>query len=97
MALPFGAGVVRKGVGAVVTGVVGVAVVRLAERRGAPAARRVAVEVTKAGIRGGRALGEGVERTRLAAGDVAAQAREEMGEQAPVPGTSATGHDGHQH
>lgn len=85
----------RTVLGSLVSGVLGVAVVRAAERRGGRPARRVAVEATKAGIRGARAAEVGVERVRLAGGDVLAQAREEMGEQARPP--AAAGPDAHGH
>ncbi|GHE07684.1 DUF1490 family protein [Klenkia taihuensis] len=93
-----GAGsLLRKAVGTVATGVVGVVVVRAAER-GEPGSlpRRVAVAATKAGILGARRAEKAVERTRLAAGDVRAQAYADLGEQAPPPADRSAGHD-HSH
>ena len=97
MPFPAPAGLLRKAVGTVVTGVVGVTVVRAAERRSSTAGRRVAVEITKAGLRGARAVEVGVERARLSAGDVVAQARGEMGEQAPPPSGSVPHSHDHDH
>ncbi|PPK93193.1 uncharacterized protein DUF1490 [Kineococcus xinjiangensis] len=61
--------------------------------RGPAALRRVAVSATKAGIRAARAAESGVERTRLVAGDVVAQAYGEMGEQVPVRDTDGDAAD----
>ena len=91
------AALARRAVGAVVTGVVGVTVVRAAEARGAAAGRRLAVEAAKAGLRGARAAEVGVEKARLAAGDVMAQARGEMGEEAPPPAAAPSGGHAHDH
>lgn len=68
----------------------------LGDGRGGAALRRLAVTGTKAGIRTSRAAETGVERFRLGAGDIVAQAYDEMGEQVPVPPTPQAGHD-HQH
>ncbi|GAB7191861.1 hypothetical protein NUM3379_25690 [Kineococcus sp. NUM-3379] len=68
----------------------------LGDGRGPAALRRVAVGATKVGIRAARVAETGVERTRLAAGDVVAQAYDELGEQVPVRTPAAGGHD-HQH
>jgi hypothetical protein len=68
----------------------------VSDGRGSAALRRLAVGGTKAGIRASRAAETGVERFRLGAGDIVAQAYDEMGEQAPVPPTPQAGHD-HQH
>jgi hypothetical protein len=78
-----------------VTGTVGVAVFRALEKVPLSGMARVAgVEATKFGIRGSRALEQGVEKTRLVAGDLLADAREQMGEQAapPVASDSSAGH-----
>ena len=64
--------------------------------RGAAALRRIAVSGAKAGIRTSRAAETSVERWRLGAGDIVAQAYDELGEQAPVPRTPDAGHD-HEH
>ncbi|NAZ82343.1 DUF1490 family protein [Kineococcus sp. R8] len=68
----------------------------VSDGRGAAALRRVAVSGTKAGIRASRAAEAQVERSRLGAGDIVAQAYEELGERAPVRDVAAGGHD-HQH
>lgn len=83
--MPSAATTARRVLGSVVSGVLGVAVVRAVQTRGGRPARRVAVDATKAGIRGARAVEVGVERARLAGGDVVAQAREEMGEHSRPP------------
>ena len=83
----------RKAGGTVVTGVVGVAVVRAAERGEAGSMpRRLAVTATRLGILGARRAETAVERARLAAGDVRAQAYADLGEQVPPP-ADRTGHD----
>lgn len=92
-----GAGrLLRKAAGVVATGVTGVLVVRLAEG-GEPGSlpRKVAVRVTRWGIVGTRRAEAAVERARLAAGDVRAQAYADLGEQAPPP--AARGAGGHDH
>lgn len=88
----------RKVAGTVATGVVGVVVVRAAERgEGGTLPRRVAVTATRWGILGTRRAEIAVERARLAAGDVRAQAYADLGEQAPPPADRSTaGHD-HSH
>ncbi|GAB3461537.1 DUF1490 family protein [Kineococcus endophyticus] len=68
----------------------------VSDGRGTAALRRLAVGGTKVGIRTSRAAETGVERLRLGAGDIVAQAYDEMGEQPPVPPTPQAGHD-HQH
>lgn len=87
----------RKAAGTVVTGVVGVLVVRAAER-GEPGSlpRKVAVRATRWGIVGSRRAEAAMERARLAAGDVRAQAYADLGEQAPPPADRSGGHD-HSH
>lgn len=88
----------RKAVGTVATGVVGVVVVRAAERgEGGPLPRRVAVTATRWGILGTRRAESAVERARLAAGDVRAQAYADLGEQAPPPADRSTGGSDHSH
>ncbi len=93
-----GAGsLLRKAVGALATGVVGVVVVRAAEK-GEPGSlpTKLAVGATKLGIRGARRAETAVEKARLAAGDVRAQAYADLGEQAPPPADRSAGHD-HSH
>lgn len=80
-----------------VSGVLGVVLVNAAKKaqeRGA--GRRAAVEGTKAAIRGSRLLEQKVERARLEAGDILAQAKDEMGEQAQPPRSDSAG-NGHEH
>jgi chaperone-like protein len=88
----------RKAAGTVLTGVVGVVVVRAAERgQTGSLPRRLAVGATTWGIRGARRAEVAVERTRLAAGDVRAEAYAALGEQVPPPvDRTGAGHD-HQH
>ena len=59
------------------------------------AVRATAVTVTSWGLLGARAAETGAERARLATADIVSEARDRIGEQAPVPG-SGTGH-GHEH
>jgi chaperone-like protein len=88
----------RKAVGTVATGVVGVVVVRAAERgEGGSLPRRIAVTTTRLGILGIRRAETAVERGRLAAGDVRAQAYADLGEQAPPPADRSTGGHDHSH
>ena len=93
-----GAGsLLRKAVGTVATGVVGVLVVRAAERgESGSLPKKAAVGATKLGILGARRAETAVEKARLAAGDVSAQAYADLGEQAPPPADRAAGHD-HSH
>ncbi|WP_370288502.1 DUF1490 family protein [Nocardioides sp.] len=58
--------------------------------------RETAVSTAAAGLRGKRSLEAGAERVRLATGDIVAEARERVGEQAPPPGSDLVGH-GHDH
>ncbi|SCX55508.1 Protein of unknown function [Klenkia marina] len=90
-------GLLRKAAGTVATGVVGVVVVRAAEGGDAGSLpKKVAVAATKLGILGARRAERVVEKTRLAAGDVRAQAYADLGEQAPPPAERTAGHD-HSH
>lgn len=79
--------------GAVVSGVAGVLVVRAAER-GEPGSlpRKAAVGATRWGIVAARKAGVAVERLRLAAGDVRAQAYADLGETAPPPADRSDAH-----
>ena len=82
-------GVLGKAAGAVATGVVGVAVVEGARKLVGPqSVHRAAVAATTVGLRGARVAETGAERARLAVGDVLAEARERIGEQAPAPGNA---------
>jgi hypothetical protein len=90
------AGVLGKAAASVASGVVGVAVVEGARKLVGPrGVHRAAVTVTAAGLRGVRVAETGAERARLALGDVVAEARERIGEQAPEPSANPA-HD-HEH
>ncbi|WP_410641710.1 DUF1490 family protein [Amycolatopsis sp. lyj-346] len=89
-------GIAVKAAGVVVTGVAGAAVYDGVKRMARSGAFRSAtVAVTAWGLKGARAAETGAERVRLATADVLSEARERIGEQAPVPGAPA-GH-GHEH
>lgn len=77
-----------------VTGVVGAATYDVARRavRGTPV-RESAVILTAAGLRGTRKAEEVAESVRLATGDIVAEARERLGEDARVPGAPTMAHD----
>ena len=80
-----------------VTGVVGVVLVDLAKKAAARgSARQGVVAATTWALRGKRQLEVGAENVRLAGGDIIAEARGRVGEQAPVPGADVAGHD-HDH
>jgi len=59
----------------------------LSDGRGSGALRRLAVSGAKVGIKTSRAAEVSVEKLRLGAGDIVAQAYDEMGEEAPVSTT----------
>lgn len=91
------AGLLAKAGSTLVTGLVGAAAwdgVKRATQAGA--AREGAVTAVALGLRGKRRVEAGAERVRLATGDVVAEARERVGEQAPPPGADITAHD-HEH
>lgn len=80
---------VRKALGTVATGVIGVAVVDAARSTWSPqAGRRALVGATVWGIRGVRSVEGGAEHVRLWSGDVLAEAKEQLGEQATPPQAS---------
>jgi hypothetical protein len=58
-------------------------------------ARRLLVNGIADGITPGRRLGEAAEEAPLKAGDLLAEAREQLDEEAPTP--SAVGVEGHDH
>ncbi|SOE02237.1 DUF1490 family protein [Blastococcus haudaquaticus] len=90
-----GAGrLLRKAATTVATGVVGVLVVRVAER-GDPGSlpRKAAVRATRWGIVGSRRAEAAMEKARLSAGDIRAQAYADLGEQVPPPADRSGGHD----
>ncbi|MER7110520.1 DUF1490 family protein [Streptomyces sp. NPDC000229] len=81
-----------------VSGVVGGLVIRAAVKAAPtakPAARRALVNGMAGGIVAGRRLGAAAEEARLKAGDLLAEARQQLGEEAPPP--SAVGVEGHDH
>ncbi|MFI1354147.1 DUF1490 family protein [Streptomyces sp. NPDC020898] len=80
------------------SGTAGVLVLRAAAKAGPktkPAVRRLLVGGIAGGITTGRRLGEAAEEARLKAGDLLAEARESLGEEATPP--SAVGVEGHAH
>lgn len=88
---------VAKAATTVVTGVVGVAAFEALRKASAKLpARKAAVHATALGLRGVRAAEANAERARLAIGDVVAEAREQIGEEAPAPVAGESGHD-HDH
>jgi hypothetical protein len=88
--------VVKKAAAAVAGGVAG-ALVLDSVRKGAAgrSLRSGAVAVTAWGLRGKRSAESGAESVRLATGDIVAEARARVGEQAPPP-AAGTSHD-HEH
>ncbi|MFJ1735684.1 DUF1490 family protein [Streptomyces sp. NPDC088254] len=81
-----------------VSGVVGVAVLRGASKaapKAKPAARKAVVGSLAGGIMAARWLGSAAEEARLKAGDMMAEARSSLGEEAPPP--SAVDISGHHH
>ncbi|AKC39612.1 Protein of uncharacterised function (DUF1490) [Mycolicibacterium phlei] len=89
--------VLAKAASTVVTGAVGVAAYEVARKAAAKVpVRDASVTVASWGLRGVRKAEEGAERARLAIGDVVAEARERIGEEAPPPVVGESGHD-HEH
>ena len=83
--------------GLLISGIAGAAVVDRLQRPATGAAvKRAAVSVTALTLRGKRRLESGAESLRLTTGDVVAEAREKIGEQAPPPAQPAQAHD-HDH
>jgi Protein of unknown function (DUF1490) len=90
-------GLVAKAVGTVLTGAVGVAAYDAVRKAVAKApVREASVTATALGLRGVRKAEVGAERARLAVGDVVAEARERIGEEAPPPAVGEVEHD-HDH
>lgn len=81
------------------TGLAGAVAYDVVKRIGwSGAARGATVTGAVWGLRGLRAAEAGAEKTRLAAGDIVAEARARLGEEAPAPGTAdGRGHDHHDH
>lgn len=83
-----------------VSGVVGVAVLRGASKaapKARPAARKAVVGGIAGGIVAARWLGSAAEEARLKAGDMLAEARSSLGEEAPPPSAVDTGGHDHDH
>ncbi|MGY4711296.1 DUF1490 family protein [Mycolicibacterium sp. CBM1] len=86
--------VVTKAATTVATGVVGVAAFEALRKVSAKLPlRQTAVNATALGLRGVRAAEANAERARLAFGDVVAEAREQIGEEAPAPVAGESAHD----
>lgn len=82
--------------GLLVSGVAGAVVIdRLKQPATGRTVKRAAVAVTALTLRSKRRIEAGAENLRLSAGDVVAEAREKIGEQAPPPAEPAQ-HD-HDH
>jgi hypothetical protein len=78
-----------------VSGVVGGVLLRGAAKaapKAKPAARRTLVSGLAGGIVAARWLGSAAEEARLKAGDMMAEARSSLGEEAPPPSAVDTGH-----
>jgi hypothetical protein len=83
-----------------VSGVVGAALVRGAAKaapRAKPAARRAVVGGLAGGIVAARWFGSAAEEARLKAGDLLAEARSSLGEEAPPPSAVDIGGHAHDH
>lgn len=90
-------GLFAKAGSTIVTGLVGAVAwdgVKKAAETGA--VREGAVTTVALGLRGKRRVEAGAERVRLATGDIVADARQRVGEQAPPPGADIAAHD-HEH
>ncbi|NLG56179.1 MAG: DUF1490 family protein [Rhodococcus sp.] len=87
-------GLVAKAAATVVTGAVGVAAVEGVKRLAKEGTLRdAAVTVTEWGLKGVRKAEEGAESARLAVSDVVSEARERVGEEAPLPASEAHEHE----
>ncbi|MFD5653384.1 DUF1490 family protein [Streptomyces sp. NPDC127039] len=83
-----------------VSGVVGVAIVRATSKRlpnARPAARKAVVQGIASGLTAGRWLASAAEEARLKAGDVVAEARDTLGEEAPPPSAVSVREQDHGH
>jgi hypothetical protein len=86
-----------KAAGMLISGIAGAVVVdRLKQPGNGNIARRGAVTVIAWGLKGKRRVETGAENVRLSAGDLVAEARERVGEQAPPPADPVDRHD-HEH
>lgn len=86
-------GLLAKAASTAVTGAVGVAVYEGIRKVLAKAPLREATVTTTAwGLRGVRKAEDAAERARLSLGDVVAEARERIGEEAPPPAVGDAGH-----
>lgn len=87
----------RRAGGTVVTGLVGAVALEAVKKWGGPLlARRSLVTATAWSLRGVRAAETGAEAARLYGADLLAEAREQIGEAAPPPGSGFADHD-HEH
>jgi hypothetical protein len=90
-------GLLAKAASTMVTGAVGVAAYSGVQKLIAKApVHEAGVTATAWGLRGVRKAEEVAEKARLAVGDVVAEARERIGEEAPPPTLGDAGHD-HDH
>ncbi|MEW2634222.1 DUF1490 family protein [Streptomyces sp. NPDC048389] len=83
-----------------VSGVVGGLIIRGLSKRlpdGTSAARKAVVGGVAGGIVAGRRLSSAAEEARLKAGDVLAEARTALGEEAPPPSAVKVGDHEHEH
>ncbi|MBT2509503.1 DUF1490 family protein [Streptomyces sp. ISL-98] len=83
-----------------VSGVVGGLIIRGASKRlpeAKPAARKALVGGIAGGIVAGRWLASAAEEARLKAGDMLAEARTTLGEEAPPPSAVSVDDHGHEH
>lgn len=82
------------------SGVIGAIVVRQAAKtapKAGPAARKALIGSLAGGIVAGRWLGSAAEEARLKAGDMLAEARSSLGEEAPPPSAFDAGNHDHEH
>ncbi len=83
-----------------ISGTVGGLIIRGAARTApkvGPAARKALVGSLAGGIVAGRWLGSAAEEARLKAGDMLAEARSSLGEEAPPPSAVRGGEQAHDH
>jgi hypothetical protein len=91
-------GLITKATATVLTGTLGAVAYDLLRTVAARAPiREAAVTTTAWGLRGVRKAEEGAESARLTLADVVAEAREQIGEQAPPPGAAGDPVHDHEH
>lgn len=92
------ADVTRKAAGTLATGLVGAVALEAAKKWGGPLlARKSLVTAAAWGLRGVRAAETGAESARLYGADILAEAREQVGETAPPPGSGFADEHAHDH